>query len=122
MSQQLHIRWSQSKDIPALAELNNLVWTERNSPQVAPATPEQYEQYHPVGSELVALSDGRLCGYIHMRTPSRMDSHQHVWELAIAVHPEAVLPHWECPLRYRTEREGTSSIPTGLPTVIFSVF
>jgi len=84
----LDIRWSRAEDVPALTALNNRVWTEDNSPHVAPMTEAEYAERHPVGGELVATVDGKLAGFIIFRTASRMESHAHVAELAIAVHPD----------------------------------
>ncbi len=74
--------------MPALAALHNRIWNDRNSPQIRLVTPEEYEEHHPIGSELVALADGRLCGFVNMRPQTRMESNAHVVALAIAVDPE----------------------------------
>ncbi|HZG75715.1 MAG TPA: GNAT family N-acetyltransferase [Paenibacillus sp.] len=88
MTEQAMIRRSRAEDIPALTALHNRVWNEDNSPHVAPMTEEEYAERHPVGGELVATVGGALAGFIVFRNASRMESHAHVAELAIAVDPE----------------------------------
>jgi len=88
-SGEVRIRRSRREDSEALAALNNAVWNDDNSPQLRIWTAEEFERFHPEGGELVAELDGRLCGFVGMRPPTRMDSNRHVRELAIAVHPDA---------------------------------
>ncbi len=87
MAEQVIIRWSRAEDLPALTALNNSVWNEKNSPHVTPMTAAEYAERSPPGSELVAIADGAVAGFIVFRSASRMASHAHVAELAIAVHP-----------------------------------
>ncbi|HZG85713.1 N-acetyltransferase [Paenibacillus sp.] len=88
MNTEVTVRWSREEDIPALAALNNRVWNETNSPHVAEVTEAEYRERHAVGSGLVAVANGAVCGLIVWRTPSRMESNAHVAELAIAVDPD----------------------------------
>lgn len=81
------VRWADRRDMPALAALHNRIWNENNAPHTVQLTPEAYEASHPIGSELVALADGALCGFISIGTPTRLASNAHVASLAIAVDP-----------------------------------
>ncbi|MGG3280781.1 N-acetyltransferase family protein [Paenibacillus solani] len=85
----LTIRFSEMKDAAALMALDELVW-DRNT---APAPLEWTSRDHyllqcPPGTQLVALHEGELCGYVGFRLPTRLHSNRHVLELNIAVHPD----------------------------------
>lgn len=79
-------RLSEASDFGALAELNNMLWNDETSP--APIHwdgAEEYAQYHTPGSEIVAICDGQLCGYVSLKSPTKLESNKHVAELAIGV-------------------------------------
>ncbi|MEC0310052.1 GNAT family N-acetyltransferase [Paenibacillus lautus] len=84
----LTIRFSEMKDAAALMELDELVWDRNTAPAPLEWTSrDQYLLHCPPGTQLVALREGELCGYIGFRSPTSLHSNRHVLELNIAVHP-----------------------------------
>lgn len=83
------IRFSEIKDVRELIHLDHLIWTEHTSPgPLMWRSQEDYLLNAPPGSQLVALKDDKLCGYVGFGCPSRMESNRHVCEVYIAVHPD----------------------------------
>ncbi|MBR2563063.1 MAG: GNAT family N-acetyltransferase [Paenibacillus sp.] len=83
------IRPSEMKDADQLMELDMLVWNASTSP--APMqwrSRQQYLQYCPPGSQLIAVQQERVCGYVGFHPPTGMPVNRHVYEIHIAVHPE----------------------------------
>lgn len=84
----LTIRPSEIKDVRELIALDHMIWTETTSPgPLMWRSQEDYLLNAPPGSQLVALLDDKLCGYVGFGCPSRMESNRHVCEVNIAVHP-----------------------------------
>ncbi|WP_127594353.1 GNAT family N-acetyltransferase [Paenibacillus lautus] len=84
----LTIRFSEMKDAAALMELDELVWDRNTAPAPLEWTSrDQYLLHCPPGTQLVALREGELCGYIGFRSPTSLHSNRHVLEMNIAVHP-----------------------------------
>ncbi|CQR58720.1 GNAT family N-acetyltransferase [Paenibacillus riograndensis] len=85
----LTIRPSEIRDVRELIVLDNMIWTEDTSPgPLMWRSREDYLMHAPPGSQLVALKDGELCGYVGFGCPSGMESNRHVCEVNIAVHPK----------------------------------
>ncbi|MDN4525125.1 GNAT family N-acetyltransferase [Fictibacillus fluitans] len=85
----LTFRLSNRHDYPQLTELENLVWNKENSPaEIQYASTEEYAQHFPEGSQMLAVSDGRVCGCFSYRIPTHLESNRHVAELALAIHPD----------------------------------
>lgn len=85
----LTIRLSEIKDARELIDLDHLIWTEQTSP--GPLIWKSQEDFlldTPPGSQLVALNEDKLCGYVGFGCPSTMESNRHVCEVNIAVHPD----------------------------------
>lgn len=83
------IRFSEIKDVRELIHLDHMIWTEDTSPgPLIWRSQEDYLLNAPPGSQLVALKDDKLCGYVGFGCPSRMESNRHVCEVNIAVHPD----------------------------------
>lgn len=84
----LIIRPSEIKDVRELIALDHLIWTEDTSPgPLMWRSQEDYLLSAPPGSQLVAIQEDKLCGYVGFGCPSRMESNRHVCEVNIAVHP-----------------------------------
>jgi ribosomal protein S18 acetylase RimI-like enzyme len=84
----LTIRPSEIKDVRELIHLDHIIWTENTSPgPLMWRSQEDYLLNAPPGSQLVALQEDKLCGYVGFGCPSRMESNRHVCEVNIAVHP-----------------------------------
>ncbi|UZJ78640.1 GNAT family N-acetyltransferase [Fictibacillus sp. KU28468] len=85
----LTFRLSSRFDFPQLVELENLVWNTNTAPaEIYWHSTEEYAQHCPEGSQLLALSGDRICGYFSYRIPTPLDSNKHVAELALAIHPD----------------------------------
>jgi len=84
----LIIRPSEIRDARELITLDNLIWTEDTTPgRLTWRSREDYLLHAPPGSQLVAVEEGKLCGYVGFGYPSGMESNRHVLEINIAVHP-----------------------------------
>lgn len=84
----LTIRPSEIRDARELIILDNMIWTEETTPgPLMWRSREDYLLHAPPGSQLVALHEGELCGYVGFGCPTGMESHRHVCEINIAVHP-----------------------------------
>ncbi|WP_019914944.1 GNAT family N-acetyltransferase [Paenibacillus sp. HW567] len=82
------IRPSEIRDVRELIILDNMIWTEDTTPgPLSWRSREDYLLHTPPGSQLVALQDEELCGYVGFGSPSGMESNRHVCEINIAVHP-----------------------------------
>ncbi|AIQ20979.1 GNAT family acetyltransferase [Paenibacillus sp. FSL H7-0357] len=85
----LTIRPSELKDTRELIILDNMIWTEETTPgPLMWCSREDYLLHAPPGSQLVALQERELCGYVGFGCPSGMVSNRHVCEVNIAVHPK----------------------------------
>jgi ribosomal protein S18 acetylase RimI-like enzyme len=85
---QLVIRPSEMKDARDLITLDHMIWTEDVTPgRLSWCSREDYLLHAPPGSQLVAVEEGKLCGYVGFGHPSGMESNRHVFEINIAVHP-----------------------------------
>ncbi|UQZ33919.1 GNAT family N-acetyltransferase [Paenibacillus sp. PK3_47] len=84
----LTIRPSEIRDARELIILDHMIWTEETTPgPLMWRSREDYLLHAPPGSQLVALKDGEVCGYVGFGCPTGMESHRHVCEINIAVHP-----------------------------------
>ncbi len=84
----LLIRARTDEDLEGIREVDLLTWAPANSPAPAPPEPlAEYRLYRQNWRGLVAVLDGRVCGYAGVNTPS-LPSQQHVLALDLAVHPE----------------------------------
>lgn len=82
------IRFSEMKDAAALMELDELVWDRNTAPEPLKwSSRDHYLLQCPPGTQLVALHEAELCGYVGFRSPTGLNSNRHVLELNIAVHP-----------------------------------
>ncbi|USB32925.1 GNAT family N-acetyltransferase [Paenibacillus sp. YPG26] len=82
------IRVSELRDAAELIEIDKLVWSSETTPaELAPVTRESFLQQNPPGSQLVAVIEERICGYLGFYCPTPLQSNGHVYEINIAVHP-----------------------------------
>ena len=84
----MSVRLSNIADAGDLMEIDALVWNETTTP--APITwtsKEQYLQSYPPGSQLVAVLDGKVVGYVGYTHPTPLSTNKHVYDINIAVHP-----------------------------------
>lgn len=88
IGQSIIVRDSEIKDAPGLMALDELVWNERTAPaSLSWKTRGEFLRHTPPGTQLVAVQDETLCGYIGFRPPTLLASNSHVLEINIAVHP-----------------------------------
>lgn len=67
----LLIRPSEIRDARELIVLDNMIWTENTTPgPLMWRSREDYLLHAPPGSQLVALQEGELCGYVGFGCPS----------------------------------------------------
>lgn len=85
----LIIRPSTAEDAVQLVAVDNSAWSDDSavSDNSWNSTAEFLERCPP-GSQIVAESDGVVCGYVQSRNPTKLPSNEHVAELSIAVHPD----------------------------------
>ena len=84
----LTIRLSTMKDARELMMLDQLVWNERNTPSIlCCSSRRQYLQSSPPGSQLLAIQQNQICGYIGFQHPHPLEISRHVYDIHIAVHP-----------------------------------
>lgn len=89
MANSLRVRLSQMKDAAQLMELDHLVWQRNNTPSVVHwKSRDEFMKKCPPGSQLVAVMDDKICGYLGFGHPTSLESNRHVLEINIAVHPE----------------------------------
>ncbi|WP_025699850.1 GNAT family N-acetyltransferase, partial [Paenibacillus forsythiae] len=85
----LTIRLSEFRDVRELIMLDHLIWTEDTAPAALSwRSSEDYLLHAPPGSQLVAVTGDKLCGYVGFGCPTGMKSNRHVYEIHIAVHPD----------------------------------
>lgn len=76
------------KDASDLIALDELVWNERTAPaSLSWKTRGEFLRNTPPGSQLVAIEQDMVRGYIGFRPPTMLASNRHVLEINIAVHP-----------------------------------
>lgn len=87
--QHIELRLSRFSDAEAIMELDKLVWDESTTPgQIKWNSRAHFLQTCPPGSQLVAVINGGLCGYLGFAPPTPLPSNKHVYEINIAVHPD----------------------------------
>ncbi|ARU63906.1 hypothetical protein CBW65_13505 [Tumebacillus avium] len=85
----LIIRPSTAEDAVQLVALDNIAWsTDSAVSDNSWNSTEEYLDRCPPGSQIVAESEGVVCGYVQSRNPTGLPSNDHVAELSIAVHPD----------------------------------
>ncbi|WP_379130056.1 GNAT family N-acetyltransferase [Paenibacillus sp. sgz500958] len=85
----LVIRLSEIRDARELIVLDHQIWTENTTPgRLSWCSQEDYLLHAPPGSQLVAVEEGQLCGYVGFGHPTGLESNRHVLEINIAVHPD----------------------------------
>lgn len=85
----LTIRLSEMRDAQQIMDLDAIVWDDHSSPEPLNWTSrEDFLRHCQPGSQLIALIDEQLCGYVGFRYPTMIRTNQHVYEINIAVHPQ----------------------------------
>jgi ribosomal protein S18 acetylase RimI-like enzyme len=84
------ITLSTPADYEGLVEIDHLVWNEDNTPapDIRWDSPQEYGRQFPAGTQIVARSQGRVCGYIFYKDIFSIPSNRHVGDVAMAIHPD----------------------------------
>ena len=84
------IRVSDMRDAQQMMDIDALVWNDCTAPEPMNWTSrEDFLRHCEPGSQLVAVVNDRLCGYVGFRCPTGISGNRHVLEINIAVHPDA---------------------------------
>ncbi|WNB91789.1 GNAT family N-acetyltransferase [Bacillus sp. NEB1478] len=86
----IEISLSTPADYAGLIEIDHLVWNIETTPapDIHWDSPEDYGRQFPAGSQIVARSNGKVCGYIFYKDVFPVPSNLHVADVAMAVHPD----------------------------------
>jgi ribosomal protein S18 acetylase RimI-like enzyme len=84
----IEIRLSKKSDFEQLIDLDHRIW----SPKITPGTIKwksvnEFAIRNPAGSQVVALVDGEVAGYLGFQSPTPLETNQHVMDIDIAVDP-----------------------------------
>ena len=82
----IEVRLSKKSDFEHLLEIDNRVWNTATTPAIIKwNSVSEYKQRNPEGSQLVALVNGKVAGYLGFHSPTPLNTNQHVLEIDIAV-------------------------------------
>jgi RimJ/RimL family protein N-acetyltransferase len=86
MMMNIEIRLSKEEDFRQLMELDKNIWNSATTPgEIAWTSVEEFAKRNPAGSQLVALIDGKVGGYLGFHHPTPLATNKHVLELDIGV-------------------------------------
>ncbi|MCM3442701.1 N-acetyltransferase family protein [Metabacillus halosaccharovorans] len=82
----IEVRLSKESDFEQLLEIDNRIWNSTTTPAIIKwNSVSEYKQRNPEGSQLVALVNGKVAGYLGFHLPTPLNTNQHVLEIDIAV-------------------------------------
>ncbi|KKI88842.1 hypothetical protein WQ54_29210 [Bacillus sp. SA1-12] len=85
----IEIRLSKKSDFGRLIEIDHIVWSTATTPStITWKSVDEYENRNPEGSQLVALVNGQVAGYLGFHQPTPLKTNQHVMEIDLAVDPD----------------------------------
>lgn len=83
---ELEIRFSQECDFNQLVELDHRIWSATTTPATIHwKSVSEFSIRNPAGSQVVALVDGEVVGYLGFHASTPLETNQHVMELDIGV-------------------------------------
>lgn len=90
MKKTMTVRLLQEKDYEGLVTIENMIWTNDNSPILHQYDSiEQYKE-RTKGQTIFVATDGMIIhGFVSVHHPTPLPSHQKQWMLGIGVHPES---------------------------------
>lgn len=89
MVQKISIRLITEKDIPALLDIENSIWTNENSPVIHHYNSlEEYRDKIVDRTIFVATDNQQILGFVDVQHPTPLVAHQKQWVLAIGVGKE----------------------------------
>lgn len=70
-----------------LIDLDHRIWSSTTTPaKIEWKSVDEYQQRNPEGSQVVALVDNKIVGYLGYHAPTPLETNRHVMEIDIAVH------------------------------------
>ncbi|WP_226670231.1 GNAT family N-acetyltransferase [Metabacillus litoralis] len=82
----IKIRFSKESDFEQLIDIDHKVWTMKTTPTVIKwGSLIEFCEKNPEGSQLVAILEERVVGYLGFHHPTPLKTNQHVLEIDIAV-------------------------------------
>lgn len=82
----IEVRFSKESDFDQLIALDNRIWNTDTTPAVIKwSSVSDYKQRNPEGSQLVALVNGKVAGYLGYHSPSPLVTNHHVLEIDIGI-------------------------------------
>ncbi|WP_078432271.1 GNAT family N-acetyltransferase [Metabacillus halosaccharovorans] len=82
----IEVRLSKESDFEQLLEIDNRIWNSTTTPAIIKwNSVSEYKQRNPEGSQLVALVNGQVAGFLGFHSPTPLNTNQHVLEIDIAV-------------------------------------
>ncbi|WP_026561310.1 GNAT family N-acetyltransferase [Bacillus sp. J37] len=82
----IEVRLSKESDVEQLLEIDNRIWNTTTTPAIIKwNSASEYKERNPEGSQLVALANGQVAGYLGFHSPTPLNTNQHVLEIDIAV-------------------------------------
>lgn len=82
----IEIRLSKEEDFKQLIALDHRIWNSTTTPaEIAWASVEEFAKRNPAESQIVALVEGEIAGYLGFHYPTPLATNKHVLELDIAV-------------------------------------
>lgn len=84
----LEIRLSKEHDFRELIDLDHRIWSSTTTPAtITWESIDEFAKRNPEGSQVVAVVDGVVAGYLGFHAPTPLETNQHVMEIDIAVDP-----------------------------------
>jgi len=82
----VEIRLSKKSDFEQLIDLDHRIWNQKITPgTIKWNSVNEFAIRNPEGSQVVALVDGGVVGYLGFQSPTPLETNQHVIEIDIAV-------------------------------------
>lgn len=82
----IKIRFSTESDFQQLIDIDNKVWNKKTTPTIIKwDSLNEFSEQNPEGSQLVAILEERVVGYLGFHHPTPLKTNQHVLEIDIAV-------------------------------------
>ncbi|MBM7606105.1 RimJ/RimL family protein N-acetyltransferase [Metabacillus crassostreae] len=82
----IKIRFSKKSDFEQLIDLDHKVWNMKATPTIIKWNSlNEFSEKNPEGSQLVAILEDRVVGYLGFHHPTPLKTNQHVLEIDIAV-------------------------------------
>lgn len=89
MEKKITIRPIKERDLSALLEIENMIWTNKNSPVLHYyKSVDEYKEKIDGRIIFVAVEGDNVHGFVDVHHPTPLPSHKKQWMFGIGVHPE----------------------------------